>query len=93
MCNNIGCFCLCLDGIIILIIAHYSIMKVKEILQTGNIAWSPSSHYPIYLATGTVTQQLDATFSTSAKLEILSVDLSPPGMDMKCVGSVESDYR
>ena len=68
-------------------------MKVKEVLQTGNTAWSPSSHYPIYLATGTVAQQLDATFSTSAKLDILSVDFSQPGMEMKCVGSIESEYR
>ena len=51
-------------------------MKLKEILQTGNVSWSLSSHYPIYLATATIAQQLDATFSTSAKLDILSVDLS-----------------
>jgi len=68
-------------------------MKVKEVSQTGNTAWSPSCHYPIYLATGTVAQQLDATFSTSAKLDILSVDFSQPGMSMERVGSIESEYR
>ena len=62
-------------------------------LQTGNTAWSPSSHYPIYLATGTVAQQLNATFNTSAKLDILLVDFSQPGMDMKCVGSITSEFR
>ena len=37
-------------------------MKVKEIARTANIAWSPASHHPIYLAAGTAAQQLDATF-------------------------------
>ena len=66
---------------------------MKEKSQTGNTAWSPSCHYPIYLATGTVAKQLDATFSTSAKLDILSVDFSQPGMSMECVGSIESEHR
>ena len=37
-------------------------MKVKEVNRTANIAWSPASQYPIYLAAGTAAQQLDATF-------------------------------
>ncbi len=37
-------------------------MKVKEIDRTANICWSPASQYPIYVATGTAAQQLDATF-------------------------------
>jgi len=38
------------------------IMKLKEIDRTANIAWSPASQHPIYLAAGTAAQQLDATF-------------------------------
>lgn len=37
-------------------------MKVKEIKRTANVAWSPKSQHPIYLAAGTAAQQLDATF-------------------------------
>ena len=37
-------------------------MKVKELSRTGNVAWSPSNLQSIYLACGTVAQQLDATF-------------------------------
>jgi len=38
------------------------IMKLKEIDRTANVAWSPASQHPIYLASGTAAQQLDATF-------------------------------
>ena len=37
-------------------------MKVKEIDVTANLAWSPDAVSPVYLATGTAAQQLDATF-------------------------------
>jgi len=37
-------------------------MKLKEIDRTANVAWSPASQHPIYLAAGTAAQQLDATF-------------------------------
>ena len=37
-------------------------MKIKEIDRTANVAWSPASQHPIYLAAGTAAQQLDATF-------------------------------
>lgn len=37
-------------------------MKVKEVKRTANVAWSPSALQDIYLACGTVAQQLDATF-------------------------------
>ena len=45
-------------------------MKVKEIELTANVAWSPDAVTPVYLATGTAAQQLDATFSTSSALEV-----------------------
>jgi len=37
-------------------------MKLKEVDRTANVAWSPASQHPIYLAAGTAAQQLDATF-------------------------------
>ncbi|KAG8188070.1 hypothetical protein JTE90_014309 [Oedothorax gibbosus] len=68
-------------------------MKVKEIDRTANIAWSPAAHHPIYLAAGTAAQQLDATFSTTAALEIYALNLTEPGLDMCMKGSVVSDFR
>ncbi|XP_054720841.1 protein transport protein Sec31A-like [Uloborus diversus] len=68
-------------------------MKVKEIDRMANIAWSPAAHNPIYLAAGTAAQQLDATFSTTAALEIYGLNLTEPGLDMSMKGSVVSDSR
>lgn len=69
------------------------IMKVKEIDRTANIAWSPASQHPILLAAGTAAQQLDASFSTSAALELYSLNLSEPGFDLGLRGSTSSDHR
>ncbi|XP_071952152.1 protein transport protein Sec31A-like [Antedon mediterranea] len=68
-------------------------MKVKEIDITANVAWSPSSQYPIYLATGTAAQQLDATFSTSAALDIYSLSLNQPGLAMEKKASLSTSMR
>lgn len=68
-------------------------MKVKDIERTANIAWSPKSQYPIYLTAGTTAQQLDASFSTNASLELYSLNLSEPGPDTKLVSSIPSDHR
>ncbi|ELU08343.1 hypothetical protein CAPTEDRAFT_20326 [Capitella teleta] len=68
-------------------------MKVKEIECTANVAWSPAAQHPIYLAAGTAAQQLDATFSTSASLDIFGLDLAECGMEMSKVGSVQSECR
>ena len=67
--------------------------KVKEIKRTANVAWSPKQLQSIFLAGGTVAQQLDATFSTSAYIEIFSLDLTSSGKEMQCVGRVQSKYR
>ena len=67
--------------------------KVKEIKRTANVAWSPRLMQSIYIAGGTVAQQLDATFSTSAHIELFSLDLSSPTLDMPCVGRIESKHR
>lgn len=67
--------------------------KVKEIVRTANVAWSPRALQSIYLVAGTVAQQLDATFSTSANLELFSLDLTSPELEMPLVGRVESPQR
>lgn len=56
-------------------------------------AWSPAQNHPIYLATGTSAQQLDATFSTNASLEIFELDLSDPSLDMKSCATFSSAHR
>ncbi|KAM6266364.1 protein transport protein Sec31A isoform 6-T7 [Spheniscus humboldti] len=68
-------------------------MKLKEIDRTAMQAWGPAQQHPIYLATGTSAQQLDATFSTSASLEIFELDLSDPSLDMKSCATFSSSHR
>lgn len=68
-------------------------MKVKEVNRTANIAWSPVPQYPIYLAAGTAAQQLDATFSTNAALEIFALDLSSGDTGMPLKGTLASEHR
>lgn len=68
-------------------------MKVKELLKTVNVAWSPPAQYPIMLAAGTAAQQLDASFSTSASLDLYSLNLQQPGYEMELKASVPSDHR
>ncbi|KAK9888179.1 hypothetical protein WA026_000448 [Henosepilachna vigintioctopunctata] len=68
-------------------------MKVKDLERTANLAWSPKSYSPILLAVGTAAQQLDASFSTNAALEIYSLNLSEPGFDLKQECSFPSEHR
>ncbi|XP_030803122.1 protein transport protein Sec31A isoform X6 [Camarhynchus parvulus] len=68
-------------------------MKLKEVDRTAMQAWSPAQQHPIYLATGTSAQQLDATFSTSASLEIFELDLADPSLDMKSCATFSSSHR
>lgn len=42
---------------------------------------------------GTSAQQLDATFSTNASLEIFEFDLSDPSLDMKSCATFSSSHR
>uniref|UniRef100_A0A667XYN1 Protein transport protein Sec31A n=1 Tax=Myripristis murdjan TaxID=586833 RepID=A0A667XYN1_9TELE len=60
-------------------------MRLKEIQRTAHQAWSPAMHHPVYLALGTSAQQLDASFNTTAALEIFEMDFSDPSMDMHVV--------
>ena len=68
-------------------------MKVKEVDQTAHIAWSPAVQYPIYLAAGTAAQQLDASFSTTAKLDLYSLDLHESGLGMGLRASIPTKQR
>ncbi|KAG7202003.1 hypothetical protein KM043_004690 [Ampulex compressa] len=68
-------------------------MKVKELLKTVNVAWSPPAQHPVLLAAGTAAQQLDASFNTSASLDLYSLNLQQPGYDMELKASVSSDHR
>ncbi|XP_019937726.2 protein transport protein Sec31A isoform X11 [Paralichthys olivaceus] len=68
-------------------------MKLKEINRTAIQTWSPAQHHPVYLATGTSAQQLDASFSTNASLEFFELDLADPSLDMKSCGSFSSTHR
>ncbi|NWI14870.1 SC31B protein, partial [Crypturellus soui] len=68
-------------------------MKLKEIERTAVQAWSPANNHPVYLATGTSAQQLDASFSTNATLEIFEVDFRDPSLDMKQKGILPASNR
>ncbi|XP_014475273.1 PREDICTED: protein transport protein Sec31A isoform X2 [Dinoponera quadriceps] len=68
-------------------------MKIKELLKNVNVAWSPPAQHPIMLATGTAAQQLDASFSTSASLDLYSLNLQQPGYEMELKASIPSDHR
>lgn len=45
------------------------------------------------VCSGTSAQQLDATFSTNASLEIFELDLADPTLAMKSCGSFSSPHR
>lgn len=68
-------------------------MKVKELDKTVNLAWSPAQEYPILLAAGTAAQQLDASFSTSAAMELYGLNLNEPGPDLELKASTPSQHR
>lgn len=70
-----------------------AVMKVKEIERTANVAWSPKTQYPVYLACGTAAQQLDATFSTKSAIEIFRFNPEEPGFDCELVATAETDHR
>uniref|UniRef100_A0A3Q3X7V1 Protein transport protein Sec31A n=1 Tax=Mola mola TaxID=94237 RepID=A0A3Q3X7V1_MOLML len=61
-------------------------MRLKEIQRTAHQAWSPAGHHPMYLALS--AQQLDASFNTTAALEIFEVDFSDPSLEMQLRGSL-----
>ncbi|XP_062383121.1 protein transport protein Sec31A isoform X2 [Sardina pilchardus] len=68
-------------------------MRLKEILRTATQAWSPAAHHPAYLALGTSAQQLDASFNTTAALEIFEMDFADPSVEMKLRGTLATSNR
>lgn len=68
-------------------------MRLKEIQRTAHQAWSPAGHHPMYLALGTAAQQLDASFNTTAALEIFEMDFSEPALEMQLKGSLKTPNR
>ncbi|XP_054437335.1 protein transport protein Sec31B isoform X2 [Pteronotus mesoamericanus] len=68
-------------------------MKLKELERQAVQVWSPASQYPVYLATGTSAQQLDASFSTNGTLEIFEVDFRDPSLDLKRKGILSASSR
>lgn len=47
----------------------------------------------MYLALGTSAQQLDASFNTTAALEIFEVDFSDPSLEMQLRGALPTTNR
>ncbi|XP_014832360.1 PREDICTED: protein transport protein Sec31A-like isoform X1 [Poecilia mexicana] len=68
-------------------------MRLKEIQRTAHQAWSPAGHHPIYLALGTSAQQLDASFNTTAAIEIFEMDFADPSLEMQLKGSLPTTNR
>lgn len=68
-------------------------MRLKEIQRTAHQAWSPAGHHPMYLALGTAAQQLDASFNTTAALEIFELDFSDSSLEMQRKGSLQTSNR
>lgn len=68
-------------------------MRLKEIQRTAHQAWSPAGHHPIYLALGTSAQQLDASFNTTAAIEIFEMDFADPSLEMELKGSLPTTNR
>ncbi|XP_045294544.1 protein transport protein Sec31B isoform X11 [Leopardus geoffroyi] len=68
-------------------------MKLKELERPAVQVWSPASQCPVYLATGTSAQQLDASFSTNGTLEIFEVDFRDPSLELKCKGVLSASSR
>ncbi|OWK07482.1 SEC31B, partial [Cervus elaphus hippelaphus] len=73
--------------------AEVQTMKLKELERQAVQVWSPASQYPVYLATGTSAQQLDASFSTNGTLEIFEVDFRDPSLDVKRKGVLSASSR
>lgn len=68
-------------------------MKLKEVSRNATVAWSPLAHHPDLIATGAVSGSLDATFSSSAELEIFPLELSNKSSTLKPLGSASTPYR
>lgn len=69
-------------------------MKVKELQDTVNVAWSPAQQNPIMLAAGSAAQLgLDTSNTTEPTLKLYDINLSNPGGDMQLIGTQKSSRR
>lgn len=68
-------------------------MKVKELESTVNVVWSPQNFSPVMLATGSAAQHVDSSFSSTASLDIYSINLGDPGYEMEQKVSLPSDHK
>lgn len=69
-------------------------MLTKEINCTATVAWAPASSQSTRLATGTLAGAMDASFSTSAELEVHGVNLGErDGSGISKLGSVACPSR
>lgn len=68
-------------------------MKVKELKRTVNVCWSPADHYPVTIAAGSAAQQVDSSFSSSSYLELYSLNLEDPGLDLELKSSLQTEHK
>lgn len=68
-------------------------MKLKEIQRRAVVAWSPSTQHPDLIAMGTMSGNLDASFSSSAVLEIFPLRLAHKEVGLKSLGSASSSQH
>ena len=68
-------------------------MKLKEVQRRAVVAWSPSSQNPDLIAMGTVSGALDASFSSSAELEIFPLGLTKKDHSLQRLGSAPSPHH
>ncbi|XP_061379075.1 protein transport protein Sec31A isoform X2 [Danaus plexippus] len=68
-------------------------MKIKELKRTVNMSWSPAELYPSMLVTGSAAQQVDASFSSNASLELYSLNLGDPTYDLELKSSMQTEHK
>jgi protein transport protein SEC31 len=68
--------------------------KLKEINRTATMAWFSSSHTHLpMIATGTVAGAMDASFSNDADLELFTVDLESPELELQPSAKISCTSR
>ncbi|KAI8575647.1 hypothetical protein K450DRAFT_260843 [Umbelopsis ramanniana AG] len=68
--------------------------KLKEINRTATMAWFSSSHTHLpMIATGTVAGAMDASFSNDADLELFTVDLESPELELQPSAKISCSSR
>lgn len=68
-------------------------MKIKELKKTVNVSWSPEEQYPIYLVAGSAAQQVDSSFSSTSTLDLYSLNLDDPGLDLELKSSLQTQHK